>query len=804
MKVFNVFMFSVCWVIAALGQNSIIKGKLVDENNKPIAYASVMLEGTSIGGLSKESGEYILSNVDPGKYKLNVSFIGYKNASRTIQVTKKEEVFNFVLVNDNNTLSDITIYGKTNKNIKEVQNLTRLPLPIQDQIQNITIISDQVIKEQGALSITDATRNVAGVTQFASYGGVNESMTIRGFRGTPVLKNGVSLDSDFRTASAISDMQGVESIQVLKGSASIGQGIGNGLGSAGGVINVITKTPNFVNKREIGFRAGSYGQIRPTVDVEQILDKKEKVSIRFNGAYERNDGFRIHTGSDKVYVNPSITYKIDDKTTLTAEFDYLDSHAVADRGTVNLAPDTQEKIYKMPHDKFLGFKGDYYDSKIMTYGARLQRELNSKLSVRVSSFNSISKIDSRTVSVSRANRNGTTVEELKWINRGIAKNKSKDENSVFQVDLVGKDIITGFAKHTFQVGFDFRQTVLTTDAFDAVYNGQVLGKNGKIDTIDVLGPISNEDPTNLHFDFTGATTTTTPTYGFMAQDYVELGQYVKALVGVRYSRLNGVTTKNASVDRWNPIFGLILSPTQNINLFGSYTTTTSLRQSNYKLEDGSFAGPQDTQQVEFGVKSSWLNDQLLVNVTYFDATNKNVLAQVYTENGTAVTDTYQKAGNLARRGVEVDINGKITNSLEVMLGYAFLDAKYDGSPIYQNGSAPMNAAKHSANGWVNYKLNDGALKGLSFGAGAYFVGKRPVNEFNLKPDAHGSMVGEKPFDMPDFTTVNAQIAYSFKNATLRVFANNIFNKTGYTSYYRGGYINETAPRNFAAQLTYRF
>ncbi|MHC5354262.1 TonB-dependent siderophore receptor [Myroides sp. LJL115] len=804
MKVFNVFMFCVCWVIGVAGQNSIVKGKLVDQNNKPVAFATVILEGTTTGVTSGDSGEYVLSNVKPGKYNLKVSFIGFVTASKAIQVSKKEEVFNFVLEHDNSTLSNITIYGKSNKNVKQVQNLTRLPLPIQDQIQNITIVSDQVIQEQGALSITDAARNVAGVTQFATYGGVNESMSIRGFRGTPVLKNGVALDSDFRTSSAISDMQGVESIQVLKGSASIGQGIGNGLGSAGGVINVITKTPNFRNKREIGFRAGSYGQIRPTVDIEQILDKKETISLRFNGAYEKNDGYRIHTGSDKFYVNPSLTYKIDDKTTITAEFDYLKSNAVPDRGTVNLGPDTENRLYKMPHDKFLGFKGDYYDSQVMTYGVRFQRELSDKLSLRVSSFTAERKVDQRGATVSKANPKGTTVDELKWINRGISKSKTKDQNSVVQVDLVGKDIVTGFAKHTFQVGFDFRQSQVTSDAFNTVYKGEVLGKNGKIDTIDVLGDIPNENPTDLHFTASGQTIVTTPTYGFMAQDYVELGQYVRALVGVRYSRLNGVNTENATVDRWNPIFGLIVSPTENINLFGSYTTTTSLRQSNNKLESGGFAGPQDTQQVEFGVKSSWLNDQLLVNVTYFDATNKNILAQVYNPNGSAVPETFEKAGDLARRGVEVDINGKITNNLELMVGYAFLDAKYKGSPIYQEGSAPMNAPAHTANGWLNYKLNDGSLKGLSFGAGVYFVGKRPVNEFNLKPDAHGSMVGERPFDMPDYTTVNAQIAYSYKNATLRVYANNIFNKTGYTSYYRGGYINETAPRNFAAQLTYRF
>jgi iron complex outermembrane receptor protein len=51
--------------------------------------------------------------------------------------------------------------------------------------------------------------------------------------GVPVLKNGVQMDSDFRTAGLMTDMQGVESIQVIKGSAAVSQGIGNGLGSAG-------------------------------------------------------------------------------------------------------------------------------------------------------------------------------------------------------------------------------------------------------------------------------------------------------------------------------------------------------------------------------------------------------------------------------------------------------------------------------------------------------------------------------------------------------------------------------------------
>ena len=54
-----------------------------------------------------------------------------------------------------------------------------------------------------------------------------------------------------------------------------------------------------------------------------------------------------------------------------------------------------------------------------------------------------------------------------------------------------------------------------------------------------------------------------------------IGKYVKAHLGIRYSRLNG-STKN-DVSTWNPSFGLIISPLENVNVFGSYTTTTSLR-----------------------------------------------------------------------------------------------------------------------------------------------------------------------------------------------------------------------------------
>ena len=145
-------------------------------------------------------------------------------------------------------------------------------------------------------------------------------------------------------------------------------------------------------------------------------------------------------------------------------------------------------------------------------------------------------------------------------------------------------------------------------------------------------------------------------------------------------------------------------------------------------------------------------------------------------------------------------------NLQVILGYSYSDVQYKNSVAYVNGSRPMNAPYTTANGWVQYLVNNGALKNLVVGVGVYYVGDRPINDHSsdLRADGHGSTPGIKPFNMPDYTTVNAQLGYTYQNIGLKFFFNNIFDKIGYTSYYRGGYINQIDPRNFKLQLTYKF
>lgn len=769
------------------------KGRILNNKGEALEGALVSVKGTSTGTFTDNKGFFTLDNIRSNHPTLIVNLVGYFNQEKRIPANQSQNIE--IYLSPNTDLNEVEVFGERYKQPEKLDVITRMPLRPSEQIQSISVISDKVISEQGALTITDAVRNVPGVTLFGSYGGVKESMSSRGFRGIPVLKNGVRMDSQFQTASGIIDMQGVESIQMIKGSAAITQGVITDLGNAGGVINVVTKTPKFINAGQVDLRLGSWGQVRPTFDVQTVLDKNKTVAFRLNGAYERADNYRPIISLNKAYINPSLEWRPNEKTTINVELDYLNADVTPVTSTVNLGPISEEKLYDMPHSKFLGFKGENDNTKTLTYSTIINYQLTDLLNIRAAYFNSSYNVDNLSSSLSDLKVPKDYTEKV----RKLSRSTREDKNTTFQLDFIGRDIYSGSVKHTFQVGFDYRMADATT---------QTLG-SATIDTINVLSSTINHTLPAYTFKASDPVQSKYSTYGIMAQEVMTINKYVKAILALRYSSINTTnsTTGLSDIrDAWDPMAGVMISPLHNVNLFASYTTSTSLRSAGNILTDSiTEVGPSKTNQIEVGIKSDWLDNRLRFNFTYFHIITKNLANKAYIEGTTAATGYYYKAGNLKRDGVEVELNGRISSNLQVMLGYAYLHARYDNSPSYVNGSAPMNAPKHTANGWVNYTVDRGPVKGLAAGIGVYYVGKRPVNEFGTEYDGHGAYnPGVKPFDMPAYTTVNMQLAYNIGKWTTRVFLNNIFDELGYNSYYRGGYINQIDPRNFAVQASFRF
>ncbi len=695
-------------------------------------------------------------------------------------------------------IEEVELFGEKNKQPEGLEVITRLPLKTRDQIQSISVVSHKVIEDLGGLTVTDVAKNIPGVTQFGSYGGVKESMSIRGYRGVPVLKNGVMMDSDFRTGSMMTDMQGVESIQVIKGSAAVTQGIGDGLGSPGGVINIVTKTPRFIDQTTVGFRYGSWDFYRPTLDFQKVLDKNKQFAVRLNAAYQNNNSFRKHVSTDRIYVNPSVAFRPDQQTDIVVEMDYMKNNTTPDRGTVNLAAGDTNALYEMPKGKFLGFATDNAEITTYNFSTTAVRRLNDKFKIRAAYINSSYENTLIGASIGAGSAATGYAERA----RTLAKSDREDKNQVLQFDFIGQEVQTGFLKHTFQLGFDWKQTQVSTISYEA--------KN--VDNINVLQAISNVLPENIdgtQFALAAKNpfvNTLAPTFGLMAQDVITFNKYVKAHLGIRYSHLNG--NSEGKSEAWNPSLGLMISPVENVNVFGSYTTTTSLRSANNPLIDGGTVGPSTSTQWETGVKSDWFDQKLRFNITLFDILADNLSYSVLNSQGNA-TGFFGLAGELRRKGAEVELIGRILPNLQVMAGWAYIDAQYHDSPAFVEGSAPLNTPKNTANAWINYKFSEGILNGFDLGAGVYYVGERPVDDFTKKTFNNGHELavkpGVQPFMMQEYTTVDAQAGYTFSNGLgVRVFLNNIFDSVGYNSYFRGGYIDQIQPRNFAAQINYKF
>lgn len=819
LRYISLFYLIILSSITVVHAQSVISGKITDDQNIPLEGINVTVGHSGKSVRSDKNGNFEISIQKNGQFHIRFSAVGYKPLSLTPQVREAATYLGVIVMQRNQSqLDEVEVFGERNVKPKGLELITRMPLKPSDQIQSISIISNKVIEAQGALTLTDAMRNVPGVTLFGSYGGVKESMSARGFRGIPVLKNGVRMDSQFQTASGIVDMQGVESLQMIKGSAAITQGVITDIGNAGGVINVVTKTPNFVDASTIGVRVGSWGQVRPTFDYQQVLNESNTLALRVNGSYERGDSYRAKLKSNRVYINPSLAWKASPNTTFIFEGDFFNDNKTPHTDVVNLAADQgTEALYLIPYDKFLGFDSDNNNTKMYSYMARMDHDFSDHLKLRLAYAKSNYQVDNLVTNVAFVN--GSTDYNLRT--RNMSRSTRDDKNTTFQFDLIGQDLYTGKVKHTAQIGFDYRIADATTNAYTTLLNGEAMGRGAFIDQIDVFSPFTNslgdltiknkagrDTTANITFKEGNDVLAYYSTFGLLAQDVIEFNRYLKAVLGLRYSEIitkDQVGTTGGTRSAWNPSLGLIVSPLEQLNLFGSYTTSTSLRSAANRLNTGEEIGPSTTNQIETGIKSDWLDNRLRFNFTYFHILTSNLSNTEYVEGTATPTGYFFKAGDLKRDGVEVELNGRVLKNLTVMLGYAYLDARYDNSPSYVQGSAPMNAPNHTANAWVQYTFDRYALDGLSLSAGIYYVGDgRLVNEYSLRPDGHGNMGGVEPFTMPAYTTINAQIGYVQPKWDARVYINNIGNGIGYNSYFRGGFINQTEPRNVALAVNYKF
>jgi CarboxypepD_reg-like domain/TonB-dependent Receptor Plug Domain len=98
--------------LISFAQEGVIKGKIINKiSNEVIPFASVVIQGTSLGAAANESGEYEINNLRPGLYNLQASFVGFKSLMVfEIEVTNSRvSIVDFALEEEAQNLEEVVI-----------------------------------------------------------------------------------------------------------------------------------------------------------------------------------------------------------------------------------------------------------------------------------------------------------------------------------------------------------------------------------------------------------------------------------------------------------------------------------------------------------------------------------------------------------------------------------------------------------------------------------------------------------------------------------------------------------------------
>jgi iron complex outermembrane receptor protein len=262
----------------------------------------------------------------------------------------------------------------------------------------------------------------------------------------------------------------------------------------------------------------------------------------------------------------------------------------------------------------------------------------------------------------------------------------------------------------------------------------------------------------------------------------------------------------SNMNAFSPKLGLVYKPSKSTSVFASYSNSFAVNSGTDVYKNALPASLID--QYEIGVKNEMFNGKLSANLTLYRIVNNN-LAQMaeFGANGTTPntnTAIKEMVGQTTSDGLEVDMNSRPTAGLTILAGYSYNNMRYtktkSGRGYYVEGERLVNTPAHTANTSLFYTLQKGALKGLRFGAGGFYVGERFGGWNNTQPKAGEPPLKTRLIPVKGFTTVDLSAGYTFKKLSLIAKVSNLFNVYNY--YVHENYsVNPIAPRQFISTVS---
>ena len=779
----SIFLLSVAFSYA----QSKISGQVLTSDHQPAEGVNIELKDLKLYTVTDEGGYFQFRNIKEGTYTVVASFSGLQTRRLSVTVTSEGEVrVDMVLLENAKNLDELVVHSR--KGLNDVKaSAGKIAIDPMNLPQSVVVIGNQVITEQQSQRLSDVIKNVNGVYLSTTRGSVQESFSARGygFSSGNMFKNGSRVNS-----GVMPEISSLEKVEVLKGSAAILYGNV----APGGIINMVTLKPKFNRGAEISLRGGSYGLIKPAIDIYGGITKS--IAARVNGSYESAESFRNYVSSDRFYINPSLLFKLTNRSELLLQADHLQHNYTPDFGVGSL---DNTIIPDLPRSAFLGTPWQYNKAKQTTATATLSTKFDERWSLSTTLSYQQYKRDYYSTERIQAKANGD------WI-RPLNKIDSRENYLLAQADLTG-NIRTGNIAHKLLIGMDADRYNTLTYSFN---NPTVY------DTINILDPSTYQRRTDIPFAAkTKSVETPIHRTGFYIQDLVSLHKKVKLLTGIRWSQQSSRSAISRFLQQdsmgfaatktdnaFSPRAGIVFQPNKKTSLFASYANSFSVN--NGTDVHGNALDASIIDQFELGVKNEWLNGRLNVNLTVYKIINNNLAqtARILADGITPNNNTAYKelVGQTTSNGVELDIEARPVKGLHIIGGYSYNDMRYTKIPSakgnYIEGERLVNTPAHTANTSAFFTRYINKNSSLKIGAGAYYIGKR-IAGWNNTQEQTQNYSRQIPID--GFVTTDLTIGYHFKNISALLKVSNLFNTLNY--YVHENYsVNPIAPRQLISTV----
>lgn len=678
----------------------------------------------------------------------------------------------------------------------KVSNNNKITTALLDTPRTVNIISKQELEDRNVSSLQEVLRTTPGITLGSGEGGtpIGDRPFIRGYEAsTDILVDGMR---DYARGSH--EIFNIESVEVSKDPGSIY----SGRGSTGGTINLITKKPKAKTASEVTseYQTSGQGQTKTRFTTDNNVAFSEHIAMRLNAMLDRGElAYRDQVEVDRWGIAPSITFGLNTPTRFTASYSRLQFNDKPDMGvpfsnarnpnrTTPIETQSMQTNFGRPNIDFreyqstsidLNFEHDFSDDLKLRFAARDLETSQDYLFTRVS--------------FGCANSSGiacVTEGQGLTYNRANRPLYRTSHANTLQLTLQNK-FKTGALQHDLLMGVDYSK--------ERIANKDMTILGAGTETVNFYAPTYRDYP-NFAIQYgaekkAGEIEAT----GLYFLDTVQLLPRLDVNLGLRFDDYSSTNMVNkVKENMWNYQLGVIYKIAPKGRLYVNYATSSNPSGENLGQAGGAdgvasgnrFADnvkAERTRSIEAGTKWEVLNDQLSLNLAVFETEKTN--ARAVDIDGLVTVN-----GKNRVRGTELSAVGQVTPLWYITAGYTYLDSElvdngYDrGVPRPERGNRMKFIAKHSANLWTTYQVQDK----LRVGGGITYVGRRFVDDINK-------------YELPSHVRYDAFASYQIMpEFEVQLNINNLTNERVYDASHVGVFSTVAPGRSFGLKGSYRF